>query len=317
MPHAPPPLARALAEVGLTAEHGTLLAGLPERELLRIDVPGSDAWRLWQHFRARFGGTGFWPVFVGGHYGTDFVLDHLGFTVGSGDDEEETDFDERPPPPLPPAAILAAADELPFERWVAQRRDPAWWAEHHLAKAEHIERTTGEKDNPIALHYRRFGDQWRNDPPRDPPVEEYRWPAELDQLPLQVRPATIETLDENYRRILADEAALVFCPVQHGWQVPAHLPFDPVEDSERPPSLHVAFLRWLSEHWGAALIGIGDRTLDVLPKRHPASEREALLLAKDVSSYAFEPITGDVNCKVPQWAAFLKHSPFWSFCFAD
>ena len=234
MPSASPPLARALAEVGLSAEQGTLLAGLPGRELLRIDVPGRDAWRLWLHFRDRFADTGFWPIFVGGHYGTDFVLDHLGFTVGFGDDEEETDFDERPPPPLPPV-ILTAAEELPFERWVAQRRDPAWWAKQLLAKAEHIEQTTGEKDNPIALHYRSFADQWRHEPPRDPSVEEYRWPAESEQLPLQDRPATIDTLDEKYRRIVADSVALVFCPVQHSWQVPAYLPFDPVEDSERPP----------------------------------------------------------------------------------
>jgi hypothetical protein len=290
---------------------------LPERELLRIDVPGKDAWRLWQHFRARFADTGVWPVTVGGFNGIDTVLRLLGFSVDNGDDEEEMEFDGPLPPPPSPAAILASAEELPFERWVAQRRDPEWWVQNLLIKAEHAERVTGDKGNPLALHYRNFADQWRTDPPRDTPIEAYRWPSKSEQLPLQERPATIESLDEKYRRVLADAVALVFCPVKHGWQAPAFLPFDPVDDSELPPSLHVAFLRWLSERWGAELIGIGDRTLDVLPGRRPTTEREAMVLAKDVNCYAFEPITGDVNCKVPHWAAFLMHSPFWSFCFAD
>jgi hypothetical protein len=314
MPHASPPLARALAEVGLTAEQGMLLPGLPGRELLRIDVPGRDAWRLWQHFRARFADTGFWPVLVGGHYGANFVCKQLGFSVEIGEDEP-MGFEGSLPPPPPPAAVLSTAEELSFERWVAERRDPQWWSQHYLAKAEHFEREMGE--NSMSKLYRQFADQWRNAPPFDTPIDEHHWPPESEQLPLQDRPATIETLDEKYRRVLAESVALVFCPIKHGWQVPAYLPFDPVEDSERPPSLHVAFLRWLSEHWGAELIGIGDRTLDVLPGQRPATEREALILAKSVRTYAIEPITGDVNIKVPQWAAFLKDSPFWSFCFAD
>jgi hypothetical protein len=312
MPGVPSSLAAAMKEAGLAAERCTLLEGLPERKLLRFNVPGAGGWRTWQHLRAAAATTGFWPVLIGGHYGTDFVFHQLGFSCGEYADDP--DFDEPRPMPPSPADILTAAECLSFENWVDERHDPNWWSRHYLEKAEHIERITGEQSSITNL-YRQFAAEWRDNPPREKPLEEYAWPNESELLPLQQRPATLEALDDKYQRVFAESVALVLCPVSHSWQAPAHLPFDPVEDSDRPPALHVSFLRWLADRYGAELIGIGDRTLDVLPLRRPTTQHEAMLLARMIHTYAVCPETGDENTKKPQWAAFLMHSPLWSFCF--
>ena len=291
---------------------------LHSSSVFQLQLPGTEAVTAWRKFRELLAPIAYRPVIVGDPNGPEFVLRCLGMVVNDDDEEAvENPYQElanRIAPqdrPITPDEILKAAEEVPFQTWIAQRRDPQWWAQHYTEKAEHLD-AIGEIPD-LAKLYRRCANEWRDDPPRHLKAEEYTWPDDHSQLDLQELPASITTFTDDYRRAVADSVLMLFVPVSHGWAVPAHLPFATMDD-DRPPESHVAALRWLEDSYGAELLGISDRTLDVWPFSRPTTREEALRLAVDISTYATCPMTGDENTQPPQWAAYLLNSRVWSFC---
>jgi len=74
--------------------------------------------------------------------------------------------------------------------------------------------------------------------------------------------------------VIADSVAMLFVPTSFPWQVPAFLSYT-TKELERSPAVHVAALKWLGERFGADLVGIEGRILEVIPRTRPSTPVDA------------------------------------------
>jgi hypothetical protein len=154
--------------------------------------------------------------------------------------------------------------------------------------------------------------------------DQYQWPAEeikgVDRLECLWtyadefgRSVLEREQTSGFRRRIRDTVPIRFAPTEVGDEVPAFTHFGDLEEGRCPPQVHVAALRWLHDHYGADLVGLDDRVLEVIPGRRPASRTEAFRLAEDLHTYADGVCTGNINSTIPEIAACLMKSPVWSF----
>ena len=113
---------------------------------------------------------------------------------------------------------------------------------------------------------------------------------------------------------MAEAATVLMVPAKSSWEVPAYLYYSTLS-YERPPQAHVAALRWLHERFGAELVGVEDRVLEVIPRRRPTAPKEAVEAADKIVAYSHCPITSENEiASVPELALYLMASEYWTFC---
>lgn len=280
--------------------------GLPCSGLRRLEVAGDSALALWRQLAQIFPTTHLWPVIVGDGFQSPWGTP---FYYGLDEDDEDEPLDDWPPAP---EGILADAEKLPFDQWVARERDPLYHAEVWTQRAEKVKKIPNSDD--FVAFCLRTANEYRNVTWDVKDASEYEWPAP-GRVDLQETPKTALTFDDDYNYVALDKCGIVFCPVDHPWQVPAMMPFLMQEEEEL--SAHVSAIRWLQENFGAQLLAIGDRTLEFIPTKRPTSELAAMELAIMINSYANCPATANVNIIVEDWALYLRDSPIWSFCWSN
>jgi hypothetical protein len=271
----------------------------------RFEVAGDRAFDAWRQLKDISTAPRYWPVIVGEQFqppwGAPFFFD---------DDE-----DDRHPPSA--AEILSAAEALPFDRWVARQRNPRYHAELWLRRAEKVAHIAGS-DSYVEF-CRKTANEYLTNPPRYKQASDYDWPDPAIATLTSV-PKSALTFDDDYNYLPLDQCGIVLCQAEEPWQAPAHLLFTmngEADDEVEEYSHHAAALRWFAEHFGVALIGVCDRTIDFLPARRPRNRIEAMELAVMVNSYANSPSGANVNADVPHFASYLLESPIWSFSWAD
>jgi hypothetical protein len=261
--------------------------------------------------------TGFWPVIVGatgGLYfgGSDAVIEMLVQGARSIQEMEDKALQfcgiQRTP-----MEILNAARDLPFERWVERQRDPDFQERDHLRKANYYDGLPGAAR--LAEHHREWAGRWRegiftvaaSEGPlvlprenRNPPQHELRSVMWLDV--------------DRGGLVFADSVAILLVPTRFSWQVPAYLFYSTLEN-DRPPSVHVAALKWLCDRFGAHLVGIQDRVLEVIPQSRPGTAKDALEAAETIAAYSNCPVTSENELALAsELAVYLMESEYWSFC---
>src|SRR5262249_19563893 len=113
---------------------------------------------------------------------------------------------------------------------------------------------------------------------------------------------------------IAASVAILCVPTVHGWEALAHLFYEQAPH-ELPAQVHVAALHWLHEQFGAELIGLQDRTLELLPGRRPQTWAEAVRAADQPRAYSHCPATSENElASTPELAVYLMESTYWSCC---
>lgn len=308
----PEVLAQVARSLGLASR---AVAGFDDHPFWAIDVAGADALARWQSLRAATPATGYWPVIIG-----NFLGPEAGGSDGAIEAFAEAAQETKESEPQSPvdhtrrttAEILAAARELPFEAWVVRERDPAFQVRQNVLMAEFFDKFPGAER--LAEHHRRIAEDWRNAPPREVDPGDYARPK-ANKNPPQHDLQCVKYFDSVQNEVtLAETVALLCMPTVHGWEVPAHLFYDHMQH-ERPAQVHVAALRWLHDQFGAELIGLQDRTLELLPRKRPATWAEAARAADQLTAYSHCPATSENElASASELAVFLMESAYWSFC---
>lgn len=271
----------------------------------RLEVAGDAAFEAWRQLREIDSSPRLWPVIVGEEYpwSSSFFLD-----------DDESDGNEQAPGF---AEIVSAAQDTPFDRWVARERDPRYHAEKWSRRAQRAAEIPGGES--FAQFCRDTADRYMAMPLQHKPASEYSWPEPEFAKTTSVPTSTL-TFDDDYNYVPLGQCGIVLCPAEEPWHVPAHLLYTMNEEADDlldEHAHHVAALRWLGEHFGVELIGICDRTIDFLPRRPPRNRLEAMELALLVRTYANSPSTANVNIGVPDFAVYLLQSRIWSLSWGD
>jgi hypothetical protein len=263
-----------------------------------MDVPGSEALRYWQHLGNRARQTGFWPVIVSSYPGP-----------GVGTAERLIEDDEE----LSPTATVDAAFRFTFDNWVEQERDPEFQIAKHLREAEiWAAREFGET---VARSHREIAEMWRQQPKRELDPDDYQIPPAMNCNPPQQELNCLQWYDYDQKRSKeADSVSILFVPTEFSWQVPAYLSYTTME-GQRRPELHVAALKWLLDRFGAELVGIDTRILEVIPQKRPRGKKEAIQTAEAIGTYSCCAVTSENEmASIEELAHYLMESNYWSFC---
>jgi hypothetical protein len=261
--------------------------------------------------------TGFWPVIVGNYAGaavgsSDGPLAWLVENANRIQELSEADLqfvDAR----RGPAEVLNQAHAFPFERWVERQRDPDYQVREQLRKATYFDGVPGA--GRLAQFHREWADRWRAEPRWQFDPHEYTVPPRENHCPPQHDLHCVLWFDCDRRRsVLADSVAILLVPTRFSWQVPAYLWYSTMAD-ERPAHVHVAALKWFEDRFGAELVGLADRALEVIPQSRPATTMDALQAAAAIAAYSHCPITSENElASIPELAVYLMESEYWSFC---
>lgn len=312
---APAPLIKLVRSLGLPKPHA--VKGFGKSPYWGLRVSGKDAVQAWRKLSGAASETGYWPVIIGNFYGpeaggSDATIESLVETAQAAHetaDEPHGFADVK----STTAAILDAAKEWPLEAWVARQRDPSHQAEESLRKARFFDQFPGA--STLAETYRRAAEEWRNRSPLpllDP--SEYK-PPKVNKNPPQHELHCLTYFDSESRRSVVAETLTLLCvPTSNSWEVPAYL-FYETREQERLPQVHVAALRWLHDRFGAELIGIEDRTLEVLPRVRPQTWADAVRAADLLTAYSSCPVTSENElATTSELAVYLTESEYWTFC---
>jgi hypothetical protein len=281
----------------------------------KFSIPGSEAVAAWQSLRDRAYETQHWPLIVSGYQGPDLggsegtirrLAESARSIAKSSDKELEFARMQRTP-----AKTLKVAATISFETWGEQRRNPQFMAQESLRKAAYYDTLPGAER--MAALWRESAEQWANwreEKPNQPPAKAKRYKV-LPQYELH----SVQRFDmDALGGIINETVSLLLVPTPMSWEIPAWLLFDPAA-GERPSALHVAALKWLLEKYGAELIGIDHRGLEVVPHQKPATKEQAAKTARLLSSYAHCPFTSESeNPPEGDWVPYLMDSTYWSFC---
>jgi hypothetical protein len=282
-----------------------------------LQVAGAEAFTIWRHFRDRVDQTGYWPVIIGDHGAPEFGGSDgtLVFLVDNAQriqhlSERDLQFVAAR---RSPAEVLQAAGDLPFERWVERQRDPAFQASEHLRKASYFDRIEGA--GRLACFHREWAERWRQQPPWRFDTQEYVIPPRENRNPPQHDLHCVKSFDvEQCRHVLANSVVILLVPTRFPWEVPAYLWYSTMAD-ERPAQVHVGALKWLWDRFGAQLVGVMDRVLEVIPQSRPGMTIDALQAAAAIAAYSNCPITSENElASIPELAVYLMESEYWSFC---
>jgi hypothetical protein len=132
------------------------------------------------------------------------------------------------------------------------------------------------------------------------PLPEYPYPKDQFLVPLDV--LTQEPLPE---------VGIALLPIEESWQAPAILPWGNYNDNPRP-EVHVAILRDWSRRYDAVLASMTGEVLEMSVGRPPASEEEALDLAREQFMYSPDIVQQGVG-DVETLAAAVKNAHAWYF----
>lgn len=274
-------------------------------------VPGSEALRCWHNLRDDVEKTGFWPVFVGGFAGGAEIANQ---TI---DQWAEEVSDSDAPTRETPAEILEAALALPFEKWVEQERDPQFQIAKHLREAERFDAIPhasfmAKIHRDMAADWRKRCDNQRAKHGFNP--DDHEVPPQVNRNPPQHELHCLQCYKDFHSSVQADAVAILFLPTRSSWQVPAYLSYSTTEGA-RPSHVHVAALKWLFDHFGAELIGIENRVVEVIPRLRPANKAAALQAANAIGAYSQCSITSENElASLEELAFYLMESEYWSFC---
>lgn len=282
-----------------------------------VRVPGTDALRVWERLRAEAALTGYWPLIIGNYGGPEC----------GGSDEAIKSLAEsaREVPELPteeleflglkrtPQETLDAASACPFECWAELQRDPDFQVRDHLRKAAYFDRFPGAAS--IAQLHRDTAERWRNQTRWVFRPENYSVPPKDNHSPPQQELHCITYHDSASRKtVIAESVSVLLVPTPHGWEAPAYLSYT-TKENERLPQVHVAALKWLHERFGAELVGLEDRVLEVVPQARPATANDALRAAALLTAYSGCTVTSENELTtIPELALYLMESPYWTFC---
>ena len=74
-------------------------------------------------------------------------------------------------------------------------------------------------------------------------------------------------------------------------------------------------LKWLAEQFGAELVGIESRILEVIPRNRPSTPVDALHAAALIREYSDCTVTSENEMTfTDELAVYLMESEFWTFC---
>ncbi len=266
-----------------------------------LEVAGEVAFDAWRQLRDIDSSPRLCPVIIG---------EELPWSSSYFLDDDEPDGNEQTPGF---AEIVSAAEDMPFDRWVARERDPRHHAARWTRKAEEAMQIPGADD--YVQFCQDMANRYMTNPPHYKPADEYAWPEPEFAKTTDVPSSTL-TFDDDYNHVPLDQCGILLCPAEEPWHVPAHLLYAMNGESDdllEEHALHVAAVRWLGDQFGVELIGICDRTIDFLPGKPPRNRLEAMELAVLVRTYANSPSTANANIDVPDFAVYLLQSRIWSF----
>jgi hypothetical protein len=310
----PESLVSALRALHVDAPDLRSIEGLVGTPYWRLRVPGSEALVIWQGLRDQAGATGFWPVIIGDYsgVGSDVVIDRFL--------DDARSLHEATPEQLQfmgayatPAEVLAAAQAWPFERWLERQRDPDYQVAEHERQAKYFEGFEGAAG--LAKLHREWAASWREQPRWQFVPENYPFPPTENRNPPQAELHCLQRYNSNGPpwSIRADSVAILLVPTRFAWEVPAFLGFT-TRENELLPQVHVAALRWLFDRFGAELVGLEPRVMEVIPRARPQTPVDALRVAADTCVYSSCPATSQNECaSVSELAVYLMESPYWSF----
>jgi hypothetical protein len=284
--------------------------------LFALTVAGVDALRAWQHFRDQSFTTGYWPVIVGEYGGPAFggseaalegLLEEVQLSQSLSDDQLHFRRTGRTP-----SEILELARDRPFEDWIKRQHDSTFQEQEHLRKALYFD---GLGAASLAKLHREWAERWRQTAPWTFEPEGYVVPPKVNHSPPQHELHCVKCYDDEKRdAVIAASVTMLFAPTRNSWEVPAFL-FYTTKELERPPSVHVAALKWLSDQFQAELVGIEGRILEVIPRLRPGTTLEALNAAAMLREYSDCTVTSENEMtSIDELATYLMQSDFWTFC---
>ncbi|MEZ6042964.1 MAG: DUF4253 domain-containing protein, partial [Planctomycetaceae bacterium] len=207
---------------------------------------------------------------------------------------------------------IAAANELPFDKWLNHTRDRQLQSDLKLAEAKHYE-SLGQNGLAKVMY------DWAEGILRFPawtftPSDHSPLPPE-ERMAAQFSPLSIRTWDPDTKALTIPSCvSVLFCPTPKPCEIPAYT-FFATDDGVIPPQVHTAFLTWLHERYGADIIAIVPRIIEVIPKSRPTEWESACRLAADIRSYAQCTINSSSEVDtLEQWASYLIDSTVWSLC---
>lgn len=167
----------------------------------------------------------------------------------------------------------------------------------------------------MAALYRKFAEDWRSRPERRFDANNYPFPPKENRNPPQHELHCVTWFNcDRLKSEIAERVSVLCVPTRRGWEAPAHLFYETM-GFERPPQVHVVALKWLNDHFGAELVGLEDRVLEVAPGSRPSDPISALRAAAWLGAYSFCPVTSqNESASTEELAVYLMESAFWSFC---
>jgi hypothetical protein len=281
-----------------------------------LTVRGVDALRAWRHFAGQVNATGFWPVIIGEYSGAEFggsdaALERLMENAQDNRDLSEDELLFRGTGRTP-QEVLDLVRACPFEQWAQRQSEPQFQESEHLRKAHYFD---GLGAASLADLHRQAAERWRQTPPWTFDPTGYTLPPRENRSPPQHELHCVRCYDHGKRdTVIADSVTMVFVPTRFSWQLPAFLLYT-TKDLERPPQVHVAALQWLHERFGADLIGIESRILEVVPRTRPGTAVDALRAAALIRAYSDCPVTSQNEmASMEELAFYLMESEYWTFC---
>jgi hypothetical protein len=303
---APVALTAALRSLPVAGSELREIDGVADAAYWALTVPGADGLRAWRHFREQVNTTGFWPVIVGQVLaleidGSDEALEAL----------LENAREERDTGPTP-AEVLELARADPFEEWVRRQRDPRFQESEHLRQASFF---GGVGAEALANLHRETAERWRHSPPWTFDPADYLVPPRVNRSPPQHALHCVRCYDPDQRQdVIAKTVTILLVPTRFSWEVPAFLLLT-TKTGERPPQVHVAALHWLAERFGADLVGVESRILEVLPGTRPLTAKDALHAAAMICAYSDCSVTSENELtSIAELAVYLMESEYWTFC---
>jgi hypothetical protein len=277
-------------------------------------VPGSRAVVVWRNLRKSVEETGYWPVIVGPQLdpASDSDLDWLAGDVPAIRAMSDAQLNFRNLRRTP-AETLEAAKEVPFEQWAEQQRDPEFHVQDNLRKARYFEGV--ENAEVMVKHYRQAAERYRELPKEQFDPTDYPFPPRTNHNPPQHEPRCVKRFNvSTLKWEVAEAIAILLVPTRHGWEVPAYT-FYSTAEGERPPQVHVVALKWLFDQFGAELLGLDSRMLEVVPQTRPKDRVTALRAAFYLAAYSHCPATSESEmASTGELARYLMESEYWTFC---
>ncbi|WP_425396612.1 DUF4253 domain-containing protein [Aeoliella sp.] len=313
----PPDKLLSLAQSLLMKSDLCQINGFGDSPCWSIRVAGSGALAVWTEFRDQAPETNFWPVIVGDMYGpehggSDAAVELMAQSATALREMSDKVLDVTRLKKTT-AETLEEARRLPFLQWAERQRSKQFLVEEHLRKAAYFDSLEGASS--MAEFHRSAASALTDFPDKQFDPAEYDLPPKLNHNPPQHELHCLKYFDIKAGEMrVSDSVTLLFVPTEHSWEVPAYLFYSTLED-ERQPQVHVAALKYLFDSFGAELVSLDSRMMEVIPKSRPTDATVALQVAVQLNAYSSCPVTSqNVLPKVDELAYYLMESEYWSFC---